>query len=305
MVGRAYIVRPKKLKYTYVYKSHNAFYNFVWRCKMDDYTDIDLMEDVYMEDSSVPQQKPPTEELDINEQQEDSSPKEQSLPQLPVQQNNAALTTAVTPGTLPSASDSFNEAIKTKLQQTALLGEKSVGDVVKDIVDFQNTIDATDRNNAENKSFLKKQKEIKQQELTLRALANKEEEYAKRRQMRTKRAESMYTYFRPILEMDFTYFIPERKRDAAKPVPKYTERAYGIPLMVCMLILFSPLFMLFSIIIAIMLGVNGITEILAKFSKTAQKLVLSLFIIALVIGVVFAILYCVDYFTPVEIFGRL
>lgn len=273
---------------------------------MDDYTDIDLMEDVYMEDSSVPQQKPYTEELDINEQQEDSSPKEQSSPQLPVQQqNNAVLTPAVTPDTLPSASNSFNEAIKTKLQQTALSGEKSVGDVVKDIVDFQNTIDATDRNNAENKAFLKKQKDIKQQELTLRALANKEAEYAKRREMRSKRAESMYTYFRPILEMDFTYFIPERKRDAAKPVPKYTERAYGIPLMVCMLVLFSPLFMLFSVIIAIMLGVNGITEILAKFSKTAQKLVLSLFIIALVIGVVFAILYCVDYFTPIEIFGRL
>lgn len=277
----------------------------MWRCKMDDYTDIDLMEDVYMEDSSVPQQKPYTEELDINEQQEDSSPKEQSLSQLPVQQNNAVLTPAVTRDTLPSAGDSFNEAIKTKLQQTALSGEKSVGDVVKDIVDFQNTIDATDRNNAENKAFLKKQKDIKQQELTLRALANKEAEYAKRREMRSKRAESMYTYFRPILEMDFTYFIPERKRDASKPVPRYTERAYGIPLMVCMLVLFSPLFMLFSVVIAIMLGVNGITEILAKFSKTAQKLVLSLFIIALVIGVVFAILYCVDYFTPIEIFGRL
>lgn len=278
----------------------------MWRCKMDDYTDIDLTEDVYMEDSSVPQQKPYTKELDIDEQQEDSSIKEQSSPQLPVpQQNNAVLTPAVTPDTLPSASNSFNEAIKTKLQQTALSGEKSVGDVVKDIVDFQNTIDATDRNNAENKAFLKKQKDIKQQELTLRALANKEAEYAKRREMRSKRAESMYTYFRPILEMDFTYFIPERKRDAAKPVPKYTERAYGIPLMVCMLVLFSPLFMLFSVIIAIMLGVNGITEILAKFSKTAQKLVLSLFIIGLVIGVVFAILYCVDYFTPIEIFGRL
>lgn len=278
----------------------------MWRCKMDDYTDIDLMEDVYMEDSSVPQQKHATEELDIEGQQEDSSPKEQSSPQLPMQQqNNAVLTPAVTPDTLPSATNSFNEAIKTKLQQTALSGEKSVGDVVKDIVDFQNTIDATDRNNAENKAFLKKQKDIKQQELTLRALANKEAEYAKRREMRSKRAESMYTYFRPILEMDFTYFIPERKRDAAKPVPKYTERAYGIPLMVCMLVLFSPLFMLFSVIIAIMLGVNGITEILAKFSKTAQKLVLSLFIIGLVIGVVLAILYCVDYFTPIQIFGRL
>lgn len=201
-----------------------------------------------------------------------------------------------------SLNKTFNNAIKTKLEQAALNGQKSVRDVVKEIVDFQTTLDATNKDDATNATFLDKSKKIKQQELTLNALANKEEEYSRRRQIRTKRAEAMYTYFRPVLEMDFTYFIPEKKKEVNKPIPKYAERSYGIPLMVLMLILFTPLFMIFSLVIAIMLGVNGIAEVLAKFSKTAQKLVFSLFITGGLACIAYIILYCIDKYTEINIF---
>lgn len=112
-----------------------------------------------------------------------------------------------------------------------------------------------------------------------------------------KKAQAFYISFRPILEFDFGNLI--RKKDdkedkEGKPPKRYEDRSYGIPLMVLMLCLFVVPYCVVSVLLAIFNGINAMFEAISTFGKIAKSIVLSVFVIAIIVGIVFCALLGID-----------
>lgn len=112
---------------------------------------------------------------------------------------------------------------------------------------------------------------------------------------KNKKAEAFYKSVRPILEFDFSNLI-EDKQKVAKTVdgeivkkPKtYSDRSYGIPLMVGMLVFLTIPYFIVSIILAILNGINAILTLVNTFGKISRTICLTLLIIFMAV----AIAYC-------------
>lgn len=114
-----------------------------------------------------------------------------------------------------------------------------------------------------------------------------------------KQAEAFYISFRPILEFDFGNLVrkEETKKDNSKeekPPKTYEDRSYGIPLMVIMLSLLLLPYCFVTIILSVFNGINAVFMAISTFTKIAKVIVLSLFIIAIVLLVVYFAMMGID-----------
>lgn len=170
-----------------------------------------------------------------------------------------------------------------KINTSLAKEDTDLNEAAKQLVDVATTARAVDTNDADNQEFLQDIKNIKQDELKVRAQRLKLAEDTAKIESKKARAEAMFNFFRPILEMDFSHLIPDRDKERQNEKQKisYQDRSYGVTLMVLMLVIFTPIYCIFSILLAMMNGINAIFLALRKFSKCAMVICTSLFILAL------------------------
>lgn len=155
---------------------------------------------------------------------------------------------------------------------------------------------------AENKKFHDELKDEQKETIKESFKQGKAREKAKTIEDRQKQAEAFYVSVRPILEMDFTNLV---KPKIEKERKEYKDRSYGIPLMVLMLILFTPIYCIISIILALFNGVNSICETIATFSKVARVITISLFIIVGITLIVYCGILGIEALFNVEIINKI
>jgi len=120
-------------------------------------------------------------------------------------------------------------------------------------------------------------------------------EQTKTLQEKQKKAEAFYTAFRPILEFDFSNLIKKKDNSDSKP-KSYSDRSYGIFLMVGMLLVLTVPYFLVSIVLALFNGLNAILEEINTFGKIAKYVVLSIVIIFFGVLIVYCTLMGIDHF---------
>ena len=150
----------------------------------------------------------------------------------------------------------------------------------------------------ENKKFIKnvsaeKESEIKQDFKGKRILAEAEKLKAK-----ATKAEAFYMNWRPVLEFDFSNLLKSKEAKQTE----YTERAYGITLMVLMLILLTPVYCLITAILSIINGFNAVCERIGETVKIARWITLGVLFTGVAIGAVFFIVYIAQSYFNINIF---
>lgn len=128
-------------------------------------------------------------------------------------------------------------------------------------------------------------------------------EQTKTLQEKQKKAEAFYTAFRPILEFDFSNLIKKKDNSDSKP-KTYSDRSYGIFLMVGMLLVLTVPYFLVSIVLALFNGLNAILEEINTFGKIAKYVVLSIVIIFFGVLIVYCTLMGIDHFFGTSILAR-
>lgn len=128
-------------------------------------------------------------------------------------------------------------------------------------------------------------------------------EQTKTLQEKQKKAEAFYTAFRPILEFDFSNLIKKKDNSDSKP-KSYSDRSYGIFLMVGMLLVLTVPYFLVSIVLALFNGLNAILEEINTFGKIAKYVVLSIVIIFFGVLIVYCTLMGIDHFFGTSILAR-
>lgn len=186
----------------------------------------------------------------------------------------------------------------------------------KSIAHMMTTAAALDGSDSENAEFLKRIKEEKQKELEQSFISDRFKEEAAKYVAKQKKAEAFYTNFRPILEFDFSPLIPKKSKtklwgnrikydkkgnviskpadepadevDVKESKPTYSDRSYGMPLMILMLILLTIPYCLITVVLAIGNGINAIFNGIARFGKPA------LIICGSIVGIAICLvaLYC-------------
>lgn len=191
-----------------------------------------------------------------------------------------------------SLDDLNEEYLKNQVQQG-----KSVSEIATDFAKAKTTSEIIKNENGEynklHKEFAKEQKD------TLREGFKQDKLKSQTRTLteKQKKAEAFYIAFRPVLEFDFGNLIKKDKpKDIVeeKPPKKYEDRSYGISLMILMLCLFVVPYCMVSFLLAIFNGLNAIFEAISTFGKIAKTIVLSLFIIAISLLVVYCALMGID-----------
>jgi hypothetical protein len=223
-----------------------------------------------------------------NDELIDDLDSEQELPVEETAQNDLKVAEKTADGTMHNMESVAYNQIETNLSN----GKADLNEAAKQLVDVATTARAVNTTDTENDSFLKDIKDIKQDELKVRAQRLKLAEDTAKIEAKKANAEAMFNFFRPILEMDFSNLIPDKDKEEQikKQKISYSDRSYGIPLMCIMLIFFTPIYFAFSAILAIMNGVNAIFLALQKFSKCAMIICFALFIMALISLVIYIIL---------------
>src|SRR5690606_26115016 len=122
----------------------------------------------------------------------------------------------------------------------------SYSDAAKDIAGAVVTSQVFDQTDKDNEKFIRKAKKTKQQEITEDFIAKKIKATADKLTNINIRAEAFYKHWRPILEFDLSNLVGTKKDEKPKT---YEDRAYGIPLMVIMLLLLSPFYCIFVILL--------------------------------------------------------
>jgi len=164
----------------------------------------------------------------------------------------------------------------------------SYSDASKDIANALMTGKSFDETDDTNKKFIDKAKSEKQRELTQDFVARRIKAEAEKIASTNTKAEAFYKHWRPILEFDLSNLINIKNKEE-KERKTYSDRAYGIPLMVIMLMLLTIPYCLFVIILSAFNGINAIFEALNQFGKIARGICITL----LIIGVVILIFYIV------------
>ena len=130
-----------------------------------------------------------------------------------------------------------------------------------------------------------------------------EKEKTKTLQEKQKKAEAFYTAFRPILEFDFSNLINKEEKTERKP-KTYSDRSYGIFLMVGMLLVLTLPYFLVSVVLALFNGINAILEEINTFGKIARYIVLTIVIIFFAVLIVYCTLMGIDHFFGTSILAR-
>lgn len=192
----------------------------------------------------------------------------------------------------------------------------------KSIAHMMTTAAALDGADAENTEFLKRIKEEKQKELEQSFISERFKEEAKKYVAKQKKAEAFYTNFRPILEFDFSPLIPKKGKtklwgnkikydkkgniiskpaeepkeevDTKETKPTYSDRSYGMPLMILMLILLTIPYCLITVVLAIGNGINAIFNGIARFGKPALIICGSIVGIAICLAAIYCIFLGID-----------
>lgn len=164
----------------------------------------------------------------------------------------------------------------------------SYSDASKDIANALMTGKSFDETDDTNKKFIDKAKSEKQRELTQDFVARRIKAEAEKLASTNTKAEAFYRHWRPILEFDLSNLINIKNKEE-KERKTYSDRAYGIPLMVIMLILLTIPYCLFVVVLSAFNGINAIFEALNQFGKIARGVCVTL----LIIGVAILIFYIV------------
>lgn len=150
----------------------------------------------------------------------------------------------------------------------------------------------------ENKKFIskvsgEKEEELKQDFQGKRILAEAEKLKAK-----ATKAEAFYINWRPVLEFDFSHLL----RNKEPKQIEYKERAYGIPLMVLMLVLLTPIYCLVTIILSVINGINAICARIGETVKIARIITYGVLLIFIAFCLVLLVTYIAQSYFSIQIF---
>lgn len=138
---------------------------------------------------------------------------------------------------------------------------------------------------------------------------------------RTARNEAFYKAFRPILEFDLSHLIGKKRKkivtkDPAtgkktttyedvveEPKKSYSDRSYGLCLMMIMITLFIVPYCVANVILAVFNAINALFECFTKFGRTAFYLCTSIAGIAIIGIIIYVILLIIQAAFGVKIFA--
>lgn len=181
-------------------------------------------------------------------------------------------------------STSFND-LQNKFLNKQVEEGKTLSDIATDFTKARVTSDIINDTSEEGENFRKDL--ANQQKSTIKESfkGDKIKEKTKTLDEKKKQAEAFYENVRPILEFDFDNLIHKKRNP--NEIKTYSDRSYGIPLMIGMLLFLTIPYFTISIILAIFNGINAVLEEINTFGKIAKYVVLSIVIIALGIGIVY------------------
>ena len=178
----------------------------------------------------------------------------------------------------------------------------TLNDITNDFAKAKVTSKLLDETDKENEKFHKELKEEQKETLKESFKQDKIKQQKQTLEEKQKKAEAFYLSVRPILEFDFGNLV---KSKTEKTIKDYKDRSYGIPLMCLMLLIFTPIYCIVSIVLAIFNGINAILETISTFGKISRFIALSIFIIAIGSLVVYGAILGVEQLFNVEIINKI
>jgi hypothetical protein len=177
---------------------------------------------------------------------------------------------------------------------------KSITDISTDFAKAKVTSDIIKNEDGKYNSLHKELAEEQKETLKQSFVKDKVKEQTGTITAKQEKAEAFYTSVRPILEFDFSHLVHGKKSDGSELVvnaPKtatYKDRSYGISLMCLMLALLVIPYCAFSILLAVLNGINAIFEAIATFGKVARTIATTLFIAIMMCLIVYMIIAGID-----------
>jgi hypothetical protein len=149
----------------------------------------------------------------------------------------------------------------------------------------------------ENKHFIhkvsaEKESELKQDFEGKRLIAE-----AGKLEAKSKKAEAFYKNWRPVLEFDFSNLLKNKEARQTE----YKERSYGVPLMVIMLVLLTPIYCLITAVLSVINGFNAICTRISETVKIARYIAYGILLIGVAVGVVLLIAYIANSYFNINI----
>ena len=118
-----------------------------------------------------------------------------------------------------------------------------------------------------------------------------------------KKAEAFYKSVRPILEFDFSNLIRDEKY-LGRSQKEYSDRSYGVFLMVCMLVVLTVPYFIISFLLAIFNGLNSLFCQIMTFGNIAKVIALMILIVGLTALLLYTALLGVESLFGLQIFPR-
>lgn len=215
---------------------------------------------------------------------------------------------------------SFNELQREFLKKQISEG-KSLSEISSDFAKALITSDILQGDSEEAKLFRNELAEQQKDTIKEGFKKDKATEKGKTIEEKQKQAEAFYKAFRPILEFDFDNLIKKKqpkektdpKNEGGKGIDKfvpnerthkatYSDRSYGIFLMVVMLILLTVPYCLVTISLALFNGLNALLEEINTFGRIARYIVLGVLGVIVGILLVYALLCGIENVFNVQIF---
>lgn len=199
---------------------------------------------------------------------------------------------------IPETKSELNETAKALSEAYAervKSGQANFSEAAKEVAHAAVTAKAFE---PENKKFIKKVTSEKEGELHEDFKGKRLIAEAQKLEAKAKKAEAFYKNWRPVLEFDFSNLLKSR-------MPKnteYHERAYGIPLMVLMLILLTPIYCAVTALLSLINGFNAVCERIGETVKIARYIAYSLLIIIVTVGAVFLLEHIASSYFNINIF---
>lgn len=186
--------------------------------------------------------------------------------------------------------DDIREMAFEQVRQIPVQDEESLKSALDNAVQLAAMAGAIDPTNESNQQFLDSLKKEKQRTIKSSAQTDKYKQNAKRTYAKQQRNEAFYKAFRPILEFDFNNItdIPRKNEKT------YDDRSYGLSMMILMLIIFTPFYIAIAITLMLCKAINVVCTYISQFSKTAARVCIWLFLIAITILVLYIIITWVE-----------
>lgn len=162
---------------------------------------------------------------------------------------------------------------------------KTLNEITNDFAHAVTTNEIFSNDTKENLAFKKELKQEKKESIKETFVQEKVSNQTKTIGEKQRKAEAFYKSFRPILEFDFSNLIKVNKED--KSIKEYSDRSYGIVLMCLMLFLYTPLYCVVSLVLALFNSVNAIFAAISNFGKIAKSICYTIFIIIILVLAVY------------------